>query len=163
MEIDEIVRGQKSTKEVKAKAEQTRPQIDTEKKKGTTPGWKPSSVLPNLKARHGFTARWVKNESANIYRKIEEGWVLMKAEDNIGIAIRQDNTPDANSLAGEIRYRDMIAMMLPDDKKLAREEYYSEENKSAKRSILNKTDEVFKRAGVQTYAPKEQSGRIVIE
>lgn len=134
-----------------------------EVKRGTKPGWKPSSVLPNLKARHGFTAKWVHNEPANIYRKQSEGWIVMKSSDNTGTPIRQFETPDANPLGSEIRYRDMIAMMISDDDKKAREEYYREQNQSAQRQILHKSDMEFKRSGVQTYTPKGMSGRIVIE
>lgn len=134
-----------------------------EPKKGTKPGWRPSSVLPQLKARPGFTARWVRNESGNISKKMAEGWILMRPEDNVGIPIKAYDTPDANPLAGEIRYRDSIAMMLADEDKVARQEYIREENRSATKQILQKTDQEFKRAGVQTYAPKGQTGRIVIE
>lgn len=134
-----------------------------EPKKGTKPGWKPSSVLPQLKARSGFTARWVGNESGNISKKLSEGWIVMKPEDNKGIPIKAYDTPDANPLANEIRYRDMIAMMIADEDKEARQEYMREENRAATRNILKDYDEKFKSHGVQTYAPKGQTGRIVIE
>lgn len=134
-----------------------------EPKKGTRPGWRPSSVLPQLKARHGFTARWCSNDSGNIAKKLSEGWILMKPSDNIGTPIKSYDTPDSNSLGSEIRFRDSIAMMIADEDKLARQEYMREESKAATRQILQKTDEEFKRAGVQTYSPRGQSGRIVIE
>jgi hypothetical protein len=132
-------------------------------KKGTRPGWKPSSVLPNLKAKHGFTARWVRNESGNIAKKLSEGWVLMKPDDNVGIPITSFDTPDANKLATEIRYRDSIAMMLPDDVKSERDQYMRDQTRQAQKSILRDTDEKLKSAGVSTYTPKGQAGRIVIE
>lgn len=133
-----------------------------EPKKGTRPGWKPASVLPQLKARPGFTARWVRNDSGNISKKRAEGWVIMKSDDNVGVQIDSD-TPDSNSLAGEIRYRDSIAMMIANDDKLARQEYMREEGRAAVKGILQKTDDELKSAGVQTYTPKGHSGRIVIE
>lgn len=142
--------------------EQTNDKI-AEPKRGTRPGWKPSSVLPQLKARHGFTARWVNNDPGNISKKLAENWILMKPADNIGIPIKAYDTPDANPLASEIRYRDMIAMMISNEDKKSRDEYMREESKAATKQILKQTDEEFKRAGVQTYAPKGQSGRIVIE
>jgi len=147
------------------KAEQTDQTVDkkAEPKKGTKPGWRPSSVLPQLKARHGFTARWCANDSGNITKKLSEGWILMKPSDNVGIPIKSYDTPDSNSLATEIRFRDSIAMMIADEDKLARQEYMREESQAATRQILQKTDEEFKRSGVQTYSPKGQSGRIVIE
>jgi len=134
-----------------------------EPKKGTKPGWRPSSVLPQLKARQGFTARWVSNEAGNIARKLAEGWILMKPSDNVGTPIRDLNTPDTNTLASEIRYRDSIAMMISHEDKAARQDYIREENRSATRQILRQTDEDLKRAGVQTYTPKGQAGRIVID
>lgn len=148
-----------------AKADVDAVEIDktAEPKKGTKPGWRPSSVLPQLKARHGFTARWVNNDSGNIAKKLSEGWILMKPSDNVGIPIRSYDIPDTNSLASEIRYRDSIAMMISNEDKLERQEYIREENRAATRQILQKTDEEFKRAGVQTYSPKGQTGRIVIE
>lgn len=147
-----------------AKAE-TEQSIDKpqEPKKGTKPGWKPASVLPQLKARHGFTPKWVSSDPGNISRKLAEGWILMKPQDNVGIPINSYETPDANSLASEIRFRDMIAMMIPDDVREARQEYMREENRAATRNILKQSDEKFKSHGIQTYAPKGQSGRIVIE
>lgn len=134
-----------------------------EPKKGTKPGWKPSSVLPQLKARSGFTARWVANESGNITKKLSEGWILMKPNDNVGTPIKAYDTPDSNSLASEIRYRDSIAMMISNDDREARQKYMRDESRAAQKQILQKTDEDFKRSGVQTYTPKGQSGRIVIE
>jgi len=54
-------------------------------------------------------------------------------------------------------------MMMPNDVKEARNEYLRAESDSARKQILREADEEFKRAGVQTYAPRGQSGRIVIE
>lgn len=132
-------------------------------KKGTRPGWKPSSVLPQLKARQGFTARWVANDSGNITRKLSEGWILMKPSDNIGVPIRAYDTPEANSVASEIRYRDSIAMMISDEDRESRQDYMKSEVRAAQKQILHKSDEEFRSIGVQTYAPKGQAGRIVIE
>jgi len=153
-----VKRGRPAKAEVEKMEDKT-----AEPKKGTRPGWKPSSVLPQLKARSGFTARWVHNDSGNVTRKLSEGWVLMKPEDNKGAPIKAYETPDANPLASEIRYRDMIAMMLPDDLMEARKEWLRQENKSAQSQILRETDIQLKSAGVATYAPKGQAGRIVIE
>jgi hypothetical protein len=135
----------------------------TEKKKGTRPGWRPSSVLPQLQARTGFTARWVRNEPGNIAKKLSEGWITMKPNDNMGIPINQVETPEATQLSSAIRYRDQIAMMIADEDREARQEYIKRENDAAVKGILKQSDEQFGKFGVQTYAPKGQSGRIVIE
>ncbi len=158
---DKIHWATKARLEREAKAEQPIEQSTT--RKGTRPGWKPASVLPDLKAPKGFTARWVRNDPGNIQRKMAEGWLLMKPSDNQGVAILQATTPDANPLASEIRYRDAIGMMLPDDMKQAREEYMRDENRSRQEQVLSHSDEQFKSHGVATYAPKGQAGRIVID
>lgn len=144
-------------------AKATEPAIEKSTKRGTRPGWQPASILPKLKARRGFTARWVRNDPGNIQRKMVEGWLLMKPSDNEGVAIIQAETPDTAPLASEIRYRDSIAMMLPDEDKKDRDEFYRNESRSVQQQVLSKTDEQFKSHGVATYTPKGQAGRIVID
>ena len=129
----------------------------------TAPGWKPAKRLGYLKARSGFTARWVSTDSDNVQRKKEEGWLIMKPTDNIGGNLGLQDVNDGGSPANDIRYRDLIAMMLPDAVKKEREEYYRGENRRATDVILKKTDKDLKNIGVHGYAPKGQSGRIVIE
>lgn len=131
--------------------------------KATKPGWKPASVLPNLKARPGFTARWIRNDAGNIARKKAEGWIPMTAKDNVGVAIEDDTATGAQPLTNVIRYQDMIGMMLPDDLKQARQEYHRNENQNAVRGVMRETDEKMKDMGVATYAPKGHRGRIVID
>lgn len=133
------------------------------KKRGTPVGWRPASVLPRLVARNGFTAKWMRNDSGHIAAKQEEGWIIMKPSDNVGVEIRQDYINDANSLGTEIRFRDMIAMMLPDDLKQARSEHYKKEFQSAVAQPLRETDSALKHGKVRTYTPQGMAGRIVIE
>jgi hypothetical protein len=126
--------------------------------KGTYPGWKPSSLLGTLKARSGFTARWVSHDPARIAKMRSEGWITMKPTDNIGTYAQ-----DESSLSGELRYRDMIGMMLPDQLKKSRNEYYRKETDDATRAILKQTDGEMRQKGVSTYTPKGMPGRIVID
>lgn len=86
----------------------------------------------------------------------------MKPSDNKKKFDRQDVT-DSAQLDSKIRYRSMVGMMLPDDIKEARNEYYKSETMRATASIMKKTDGEAKNMGVQTYAPKGMGGRIVIE
>lgn len=132
-------------------------------RKATKPAWRPASKLATLKAKDGFTARWVSADPTEIARKKAEGWVIMKPRDNIGPAIDQIDVNDGKALHDGIRYRDMIAMMLPDDMKKAREEYHEEENRQAMAGILKETDGQLNKMGAQTFAPKGAPGRIVIE
>ena len=87
----------------------------------------------------------------------------MKPSDNKGGNLGLQDVNDGGSPANDIRYRDMIAMMLPDAVKKERDEYYRSENRRATDVILKKTDKDLKNMGVSTYRPNGQSGRIVIE
>lgn len=128
----------------------------------TRPGWKPAARMGGVKAPKGFTARWVADEPDNIARKKEEGWVMLPADKNQkDFDVKDVN--DGNKMGSNIHYRGMVAMMLPDDKKEARTEYYKAETNRATQMIMKKTDGEAKNMGVQTYAPKGQGGRIVIE
>lgn len=131
------------------------------KKKGTRPGWKPAGQLPKLKAPPGFTAKWANPEKLSKLRA--EGWVVMKPSDNRGEKILQVDVNDSSSLTGELRYRDLVAIMLPQELKEARDEWVKSENRVAMSSILKQTDEQLKDMGVETYKPDDQAGRVVIE
>lgn len=149
--------------EIEVEVAEEKPAV-VEQKKGTRPGWRPADMLPNLKAKSGFTARWVANDPANIMRKRHEGWIVMKPSDNAGSHIESlGYATDSGTLASEIRYQNMIAMMLPDDMKKARDEYHRQRIDESTASILSESDEKMKRIGLKTYTPKGQSGRIVIE
>ena len=130
------------------------------KTKGTPPGWKPASQLPNLKAPPGFTAKW--SSPAKLTERMSEGWKLMKPEDNKGGEIVNIDVNDVGSLTGALRYRDLVAIMLPKELKQARDNWLRNENNEAMKCVLNKTDEELKKGGVETYTPKGHSGRIVI-
>lgn len=132
-------------------------------KKGTKPGWKPAGQLPHLKAPSGFTAKWASSDPGKLTKLRAEGWIVMKPSDNKGDPIVHVDVNDGSSLHGELRYRDMVAVMLPRERKEAREEWLRNENKDAMRNILKQTDDTLKEHGVQTYSPNGQSGRIVIE
>ena len=148
--------------EAQVQTEAAQAQIDqTPKKKGTPPGWRPAGQTPRLKAPPGFTPKWANPEKLDKLRA--EGWVVMKHEDNKGDPILRVDVNDGSSLTGAIRYREMVAVMLPNDLKAARDEWVRNENKEAMKGILTETDEKFNVMGVQTYAPPGQSGRIIID
>lgn len=128
--------------------------------KGTPPGWKPASQLPRLKAPAGWTAKW--SAPNKLTERLSEGWKIMKPSDNKGEEILNIDVNDVGSLTGALRYRDLVAIMLPKELKLARDEYHRNENKEAMKGVLRETDEKLKEHGVETYVPKGQAGRIVI-
>lgn len=130
------------------------------KTKGTPPGWKPASQLPNLKAPPGYTAKW--SSLAKLTERVSEGWIVMKPDDNKGKDIVNVDVNDVGSLTGALRYRDLVGIMLPKELKEARDAWVRNENAEAMKGVLKETDEKLKEHGVQTYTPKGQSGRIVI-
>lgn len=130
------------------------------KKKGTPPGWRPASQLPKLKAPAGWTAKW--SHPGKLTERMSEGWKIMKPEDNRGEEIINIDVNDVGSLTSALRYRDMVAIMLPKELKEARDNWLRNENKEAMKGILRETDEQFKKHGVETYSPTGQAGRIVI-
>jgi hypothetical protein len=131
------------------------------KTKGTPPNWKPSGQLPNLKAPSGFTAKWC--NPAKLSERRSEGWQIMKPSDNKGAEIINIDVNDVGSLTGALRYRELVAIMLPKELKEARDNWLKNENLEATKTILKKTDKELAQHGVETYAPNGQSGRIVIE
>lgn len=131
------------------------------KKKGTKPGWRPSSQLPRLKAPSGFVAKW--SNPGKLEDRVAEGWVIMKPSDNKGTPIINVDVNDVGSLTGALRYRDLVAIMLPVELQEARREWLKQENTDAMKGILKDTDKEFEKHGVETYAPTGHSGRIVID
>lgn len=139
------------------------PQAEQEvqvKTKGTRPGWKPSSQLPHLKAPAGFCAKWC--APAKLTERRAEGWQIMKPSDNVGEEIVNVDVNDVGSLTGALRYRDLVAIMLPKELKKQRDEYLRNENNEAMKGVLRKTDGELKDGGVETYTPKGLDGRVVI-
>lgn len=130
------------------------------KKKGTPPNWKPASQLPKLKAPPGFTAKW--SAPAKLTERLSEGWKVMKPEDNKGDPILNIDVNDVGSLTGALRYRDLVAIMLPKELKVARDNWLKGENAEAMKSVLKETDEKLKENGVETFTPRGQEGRVII-
>lgn len=133
------------------------------KKQATKPGWRPSSRLNSIKAKKGYTARWVENKPERLAKMREEGWEMMKPEDNEGTQITSYDVNDGKALHNGIRQKELIAMMLPDSLKEDREEYHRQENRDAVKNILRDTDGHLAETGARSYTPKGLEGRIVIE
>lgn len=149
-----------SANELKKEAVAEKDQDTVVKKKGTPPGWKPASQLPKLKAPRGFIAKWA--NPTKLTERLSEGWQIMKPDDNKGEQIVNIDVNDVGSLTGALRYRDLVAIMLPNELKEARDNWLRNENKEAMKGVLKETDEKLKEGGIETYTPKGQEGRVVI-
>lgn len=138
--------------------------VEQVKKSGTKPGFKPASRSPLLKAPNGFTARWVRADSSDIERKKAEGWLLMKPEDNKGVAFTAQDVSEEKALGNHIRYRGQVAMMIPDELKEARQEYYKGETSSKLKTGLETMKTGLAGMGGQYRGESpDGKGRIVID
>lgn len=132
--------------------------------KATPVKWRPASKQALLKAKNGFTAKWVRNDPADIARYRSEGFIVMKPSDNVGgYAEAPADVNDGTAVSNQIRFRDCIAMMLPNELVEARKEFFRNENKEIMSSIMKKTDDDIKKTGGQTYTPRGMAGKIVID
>lgn len=136
-------------------------EISDVKKKGTPPGWKPAGQIPRLKAPPGFTAKWC--NPAKLSERRAEGWQIMKPTDNKGDEIINIDVNDTGSLTSALRYRELVAIMLPKELKEARDKWLKNENAESMKGILKNTKDEAKEHGVELYTPKGQSGKIVID
>jgi len=135
-------------------------EVSKSKKKGTPPGWKPAGQLPKLKAPPGFIPKW--SAVHKLTERKAEGWIVMKEKDNHGEPIVTMDVNDVGSLTDALRYRDLVAIMLPKALKQERDEWHKSENREAMKGVLKEADTKLKEGGVETYTPKGQSGRVII-
>jgi hypothetical protein len=136
----------------------------SEEVKATPVKWRPASKQATLKAKSGYTAKWVRNDPSDIARYKSEGFIIMKPDDNVGPYKEAPlDVNDGTAVSNQIRFRDCIAMMLPNDLVEARKEYFKNENAAVMASVIKKTDDSVKKLGGQTYTPKGMAGKIVID
>lgn len=101
-----------------------------EVKKGNKPSWRPGHRLGFLKVPQGYTGRWCSGDEANIQKKIAEGWIpVNKTTVPSGEHVKPySDHVGADSMAGAIRYQELVGMMLPDELKASRDEYHKDQN-----------------------------------
>lgn len=105
----------------------------TRKKKGSTRGFKPGNALGMVKVPKGYTPRWCDADQANINKKLQEGWVFVNktTSGSAGHERRdgkeENSTIDGHDLSTVVKYRELVAMMMPDDLVQSRRDYYHNE------------------------------------
>ena len=111
------------------------------KKKGTRPSWQPAPKVAKIEAPNNGRPRWCDPNPANIQKKQAEGWQFLNKTTSPG-TFKDTNgmNKDIHSNSGlgsEIVNREMVAMFLPEELALARDEYHREKTmRRTKRAIL---------------------------
>lgn len=127
--------------EVEAKLKKKAEKNLVEKKKGQAVNWKPARRLPGLEAPKGFRIAWKNNTPENIRKLQYEGWELAnRLEHNIDMKMgdyyKKINDRPLNKESSSILHNELIAMILPEEKALAREEYHRLETEKQTRAKL---------------------------
>lgn len=116
-----------------------------EKKKGNNLEFKPARRLPELKCPEGFRVAWKHNTSENIRRLQYEGWIpANRIEHNMDVEMgnyyKKINDRPVAKAESSIVHNELVAMLLPEDMALAREEYHRRETEKQTRSKLRPED-----------------------
>ena len=105
--------------------------IDPNPPKKGKPSWAPARMLDLENKTDDYTYRWCDTDPANIRKKEAEGWVFVNKETGHPVEHEDPNLQHGGaSPDGSLRYRDLVVMALPNEKKAARDEYYRDINKS---------------------------------
>lgn len=100
-------------------------------KKGKKAQFRPASKLGYFNAPDGYVGRWVNaGDQGNMMRKQAEGWEVvnmatMPGFQHINEIIRHKEVTESGGLGnGVLRHNEMIAMILPNEMKESRDQYY---------------------------------------
>lgn len=88
--------------------------------------WRPAEKL-QVEVPKGYRARWVDKDTANVDRKLSEGWVFANKTSGI-VSERKGGSEvdDGNELTTATEYREMVLMAMPEDLAKARADYFQE-------------------------------------
>lgn len=112
-----------------------------EKKKGQKVEFKPARRLPELKGPEGFRVAWKNNTPENVRRLQYEGWVVANRIEHemdieMGNYYKKLNDKPLSRTESTIVHNELIAMLLPEEMALAREEYHRSETEKQTRTKL---------------------------
>lgn len=124
------------------KAEKTLP---VDKKKGNKVTFKPARRLPALEAPPGFRIAWKHNTPENIRKCQIEGWIPANRIDHkidveMGDYYRKLNDSPIAKAQSSVIHNELVAMLLPEEMAIAREEYHRQETETQTRSKLRPED-----------------------
>lgn len=118
---------------------------EVQKTKGTKVSWRPADKVAKLKAPESGRPRWCSPDTANIQKKLDEGWKFIN-KSTLPSAYKDDNgmikdVQENSSLGTEIRNREMVAMYLPEEQAKARDEYFRDKTMRRTQATIFMKDE----------------------
>lgn len=145
--IDKLSKASKAKAEVEEALSKAKKAVKTpvDKKKGQKVEFKPARRVPALTAPEGFRVAWKHNTPENVRRLQYEGWIpANRIEHNMDIEMgnyyKKLNDKPISVKESSIVHNELIAMLLPEEMAIAREQYHREETEKQTRSKLRPED-----------------------
>ena len=108
--------------------------------------WKPGNLLDLIDKEPGYRYRMCLNDPANIRKKLNEGWQFVNNVTDPGTKhVKPDRIGDGAEL-GNVGYRELIVMRLPEEMGKARDEYHKEITEGRQRGLRAMTQKRMKEA-----------------
>lgn len=128
------------------------------------PQWAPGNRLGQINVPKGFVPRWCDADEANLAKKREEGWIPVTKTTYPDAKHVNDGeikeVKDGAAIDGSlIKYRNMVAMMMPEELAQARREYFEDETRKQTEAKVKMVDQKEK---MGSYASTIKP-RLVIE
>jgi len=119
------------------KAEKT----PAEKKKGQPVEFIPARRVPKLECPEGFRVAWKHNTPENVRRLQYEGWIpANRIEHNMDVQMgnyyKKLNDSPTSKKESSITHNELVAMLIPEELAIARDEYHRAETEKQTRSKL---------------------------
>lgn len=119
-----------------------------QEKKGKRVQFRPAAKLGGFQAPDGYVPRWVNSaDTANVMRKQQEGWefansVTMPGYKQLNEVLHGKEVTESNGLSkGVIRHNEMVAMVLPQEIKESRDEYFGNLTKQRTQSRIQSKEQ----------------------
>lgn len=108
-------------------------------KKGK-PTWKPADKL-TVHGTPGFRQRWVVKDSANIDKKLAEGWAMASPTAGLRpVHVRPETVQDGEPQTSTTEYRELVLMEMPEELAQARTEYFREKTRQQTAGLKGMAD-----------------------
>lgn len=133
--------------------------LSVEKKKGQAVAFKPAQRVPKLDCPEGFRVAWKHNTPENVRRLQYEGWEIANRIDHnmdvkMGNYYKKLNDSPTSEKESTITHNELIAMLLPEEVAIARQEYYRQETEKQTRTKMNPNSDsytgILKHAQIKT-------------
>ena len=133
-------------------------------KKGK-PTWKPAQRLDIRAKSKDFRYRWCDRDEQNLEKKLAEGWVFADSIHGVKAEhVHPEGVSDGKPLTNQKTYRELVAMVLPEEMGQARDEYVAEQTRKGTEGIKKVLQEdITNEAKDRGIDGARVHGKIVIE